>query len=153
MDEVHGGLEEATTAGHAMSLALALAQGACPVALLSGDLTAAEHFINLLLKHTAEHALDLWHAWGTCFDAMLLIARGGTEDGLKALQGALDELPQGAFFAQYAGIHAVGGGAREGGRDIEGTCHHRPGARAVGTRCGALVHGRVPAHQGRAFQA
>jgi predicted ATPase len=107
MDEVHGVIEEATTIGHAMSLAFALAQGACPVALLSGDLTAADRFINLLLKHTAEHALDLWHAWGRCFGAMLHIARGSTDDGLKALHTALDELPQGAFFAHYAGIHAI----------------------------------------------
>ena len=64
IEEIHGVVEEATAVGHAMSLALALAQGACPVTLLSGDLTAAERFIDLLLKHTVEHALDLWHAWG-----------------------------------------------------------------------------------------
>jgi hypothetical protein len=57
--EVHGLIEEATDVGHPMSLALALAQGACTVTLLSGDYAAAEHFINLLLKHTLEHALDL----------------------------------------------------------------------------------------------
>ena len=52
MHEVHGVIEEATTVGHAMSLALALAQSACPVTLLTGDLVAADRFINLLLKHT-----------------------------------------------------------------------------------------------------
>jgi predicted ATPase/DNA-binding winged helix-turn-helix (wHTH) protein len=107
MDEVYGVVEEATAVGHAMSLALALAQGACPVALLCGNLTAAERFINLLLKHTVEHALDHWHAWGTCFGAMLLIARSSTDEGLKTLHRVLDELPQGAFFAHYAGIHAT----------------------------------------------
>jgi predicted ATPase len=107
MDEAHGVIEEAATVGHAMSLALALAQGACPVTLLSGNFVAAELFINLLLKHTVEHALDLWHAWGKCFDAMLVIARGGTVEGLKTLDGALNELPRGAFFAHYAGIHAT----------------------------------------------
>lgn len=107
MNEIQIALEEATTVGHAMSLALVLAQGACPVSLLSGDLTAAERFINLLLKHATEHGLHLWHAWGKCLGAMLLIARSSTGDGLKALRSALDELPRGAFFAQYAGIHAV----------------------------------------------
>ena len=107
MHEVHGAVEEATSVGHAMSLALTLAQGACPVALLSGDLPAAERFIILLLKHTAEHALNLWHAWGTCFGAMLLIARGCTDEGLKTLYGVLNELPEGAFFAHYAGIYAA----------------------------------------------
>ena len=83
MDEVCGVVEEATSIGHPMSLALALAQGACPVTLLSGDFIEAERFINLLLKHAVQHALHLWHAWGTCFDAMLLIARGSTGEGLK----------------------------------------------------------------------
>jgi predicted ATPase/DNA-binding winged helix-turn-helix (wHTH) protein len=107
MDEVRGVIEEATTVGHPMSLALALAQSACPVTLLAGDLTTAEHFINLLLRHTVEHALDLWYAWGTCFGAMLLIARGSTDEGLNALQRALGELPHDAFFAHYAGIQAT----------------------------------------------
>jgi predicted ATPase/DNA-binding winged helix-turn-helix (wHTH) protein len=107
MDEVRGLIEEATTVGHAMSLALALAQGACPVALLCGDLPAAERYINLLLKHASEHALHLWHAWGACLGAMLVIARGGDDEGLETLQRTLDELPQGAFFEHYAGIRAV----------------------------------------------
>ena len=105
--EAHGAVEEATTIGHGMSLALTLAQGACHVTLLSGNLTAAERFIDQLLKHSLEHALDLWHAWGTCFGATLLIARGNTDEGLKALQRILDELPGGAFFAHHAGIQAT----------------------------------------------
>jgi predicted ATPase len=107
MHEIQIALDEATTVGHAMSLALVLAQGACPISLLCGDLIAAERFINLLLKHAMHHALYLWHGWGKCLNAMLAIERGNTGDGLKALRGALDELPEGAFFAQYAGIHAV----------------------------------------------
>jgi hypothetical protein len=107
MDEAHGVVEEATSVGHAMSLALALAQGACPVTLLSGDLAAAEHFINLLLKHALERALHLWHAWGICFGAMLLIARGSRDEGLETLDRTISELPQGAFFEHYAGIRAA----------------------------------------------
>jgi tetratricopeptide (TPR) repeat protein len=107
LQEVQGLVEEAKTVGHPMSLALALAQGACPVTLLCGDWNAAERFINLLTKHSMEHALDLWHDWGVCFAAMLLIERGDIEKGLKALKEALDELPQDAFFARYAGIRAT----------------------------------------------
>ena len=68
---------------------------------------AAEHFIGLLLKHTAEHALDHWHAWATCFGAMLRVARGDTEEGLHALQTILDGLPSDSFFVNYAGIQAT----------------------------------------------
>jgi predicted ATPase/DNA-binding winged helix-turn-helix (wHTH) protein len=105
--EARGVVEEATHIGHGMSLALTLAQGACHVTLLSGDLSAAERFIDQLLKHSLEHALNLWHAWGTCFAAALLIARGSTNEGLNALQGILAELPEGAFFAHHAGIQAT----------------------------------------------
>ena len=107
LDRAHGVIEEAETVDHAMSLALALAQGACPVTLLSGDLIAADRFINLLLRHAMEHGLDLWHAWGTCFSAMLLIASGRSDEGLEKLNLTLHELPNGAFFAHYAGIHAT----------------------------------------------
>jgi predicted ATPase/DNA-binding winged helix-turn-helix (wHTH) protein len=107
MDEARGVVDEAISIGHAMSLALTLAQGACPVALLSGDLVAAQHFIDLLLKHTVEHALELWHDWAVCFSAMLVIAKGKTEEGLESLRKTLDGLPQGAFFLHYAGMRAT----------------------------------------------
>jgi predicted ATPase len=107
MHAVDSVIEEALSVDHAMSLALALAQAACPVTLLSGDLTAAERFITMLLKHSTEHALDLWHAWGKCFGAELLIARGRIDEGLEALQSTFDELPQGAFFMYYAGLRAT----------------------------------------------
>jgi predicted ATPase len=107
MREVDGVIEEARAVDHAMSLGMALAQAACPVALLSGDLAAAERFIAWLLKHSAEHALDLWHAWGQCFSATLVIARGNTAAGLAALHEALNELPEDAFYMRYAGLHGT----------------------------------------------
>ena len=107
LNEVHDLIDEATIVGHAMSLALALTQGACTVTLLSGDFSAARRCVDLLLKHTIEHGLDLWHAWGLCFNAMLLIESGNIEAGVKTLLTILNELPQGAFFAHYAGMHAT----------------------------------------------
>jgi predicted ATPase/DNA-binding winged helix-turn-helix (wHTH) protein len=105
--EVRGAVDEATQIGHGMSLALTLAQGACHVTLLCGDLTSAAHYIDLLLKNSLEHALDLWHAWGTCFSAALLFASGNVEEGVGSLQRILDELPPRAFFAQHAAIQAT----------------------------------------------
>lgn len=107
MSEARGVVREATEVGHAMSLALTLAQGACPVSLLSGDLTTARTFTDLMLKHTLEHALDLWHAWGTCLGAMLKMAEGNIEEGLNELNETLEELAPGAFFIYYAGIQAT----------------------------------------------
>jgi predicted ATPase/DNA-binding winged helix-turn-helix (wHTH) protein len=107
MREVEGAVGEATSIGHAMSLALTLAQAACPVALLCGDFDAAERFIGLLIRHSAEHALDIWHTWGRCFVATLLIERGRTEEGLAVLRKALDGLPQGAFYMRYTGFQGT----------------------------------------------
>src|SRR6516164_494724 len=45
----HSGVEDARAANHTMSLCLALAYAACPLALLTGDLTAAEHYSTMLL--------------------------------------------------------------------------------------------------------
>lgn len=107
MQEVEGAVAEATAIGHAMSLALTLAQAACPVALLCGDFDAAERFIGLLIRHSADHALDIWHSWGRCFAATLLIERDRTEEGLAALRKALDGLPQGAFYMRYTGFQGT----------------------------------------------
>jgi predicted ATPase/DNA-binding winged helix-turn-helix (wHTH) protein len=107
VSEARGVVEEAIAVGHAMSLALTLAQGACAVTLLSGEWDAAEHFIDLFLKHTAEHALAPWHDWAVCLGAMLLIGQGSTGEGVERLRRTLEELPEGAFFAHYAGIQAT----------------------------------------------
>ena len=41
---VESNIEEALTIGHALSLCNALANAACPVTLLAGDLTTAERY-------------------------------------------------------------------------------------------------------------
>jgi predicted ATPase len=74
---------------------------------LCRDLTAAERFITLLLRHSADHALDLWHAWGRSFAAELLMARGSVNEGLEALQEVIDSLSRGAFFIHNAPLRAT----------------------------------------------
>lgn len=107
MHEVNGVIDEAIVVDHAMSLCLALAQAACPIALLCGDIAEAERFTNLLVGHSARHELDVWHAWGKCFSATLLIERGGIDEGLVALYRAFDELPQGAYYMRYTGFQGT----------------------------------------------
>jgi predicted ATPase len=107
MRNVNSVVEEALAVDHAMSVTLALAQAACPVTLLCGDSVAAERFITLLLKHSAEHGLDAWHAWGRCFAAELLIVQGNVDEGVKALQNVLDGLTQGSFFMHNAPLRAT----------------------------------------------
>lgn len=92
MRAVDRSVVDAQSIGHSLSLCYALGQGACPVALLAGDLAAAEHYIGLLLDHSTRHGLALWATMGRCFGGMLSIRRGNYEAGVALLQVAANDL-------------------------------------------------------------
>ena len=66
MRTVESKIEDAYALHHELSLCNALAK-ACPVALLAGDLEAAERFVGMLLDHAARNALASWQAEARCF--------------------------------------------------------------------------------------
>ena len=68
-------VDEAEASGHALSLCHALAQAACPVAALNGDVVAAQSFTAVLLDRARELGLSGWIARGHCFQGTLLIMR------------------------------------------------------------------------------
>jgi predicted ATPase len=76
---------------HELSLCNAL-NGACPVAILTGDLALAQQWVAMLLDHSLKHSLPLWHATGRCFDGLLRIKQGSIIGGINMLRGGLDEL-------------------------------------------------------------
>src|SRR5215470_19385418 len=53
-------VEDARAIDHALSLCNALADAACPIALFTGDLEAAERFVTMLLDHAGKHAFAFW---------------------------------------------------------------------------------------------
>jgi predicted ATPase/DNA-binding winged helix-turn-helix (wHTH) protein len=85
-------VDDAQAIDHATSLCNSLAHTACRVALLNGDLTAAEHFVGMLIGHSERHALAFWQIWGRCFKGVLLIKRDEVATGLQHLRVALAEL-------------------------------------------------------------
>jgi predicted ATPase/DNA-binding winged helix-turn-helix (wHTH) protein len=85
-------VEHAEAAGHGLSLCHALAMAACPVALWSGDLDLAQHYVELLRYHTTKNALSLWQAWGRCHQGMLAIQRGNIGDGADLIRAGFDDL-------------------------------------------------------------
>lgn len=87
----HSTVEDAHAANHTISLCLALAHAACPIALLTGDLAAAEHHSTMLLDHSARHALAHWRACGRSFQGVLVIQRGDVLTGLRLLRAGFDE--------------------------------------------------------------
>jgi predicted ATPase len=90
-----GSLADARAANHPLSLCYALAVGACPIALLVGDLAAAEHYSGILLDHSTKHALARWGALGRGHQGALAIKCGDVATGLPLLRAGLDELGEG----------------------------------------------------------
>ncbi|WP_082637380.1 ATP-binding protein [Bradyrhizobium retamae] len=93
-------VSEALSINHRLSLCNALAQAACPVALMAGDLLAAERYTKMLLDQTASDELDIWRAYGRCFEGELNVKRGDLAAGLQQLKAGIDELRR-ARFVQY----------------------------------------------------
>ena len=98
--EVASNIEYAVSFNHTLTLANALAQAACPVALLAGDFAATARYTEMLRLHTAMPGLDVWRAYADCYDGELAIRRGDVERGLPLLRAAVDHLRR-AGFVQY----------------------------------------------------
>jgi predicted ATPase/DNA-binding winged helix-turn-helix (wHTH) protein len=114
-------IEDVESTEHALSLCNALVQAACPVALLVGDLAAAERFVARLLDCSEKHELTPWHKWGRCFKGILLVKRGKVTNGLELLGTTLAELPgtgyavyRAAFLGVYAESLGETGEAKQG---------------------------------------
>jgi predicted ATPase len=104
-------VDAARALDHGASLCLALCQAACPVALVTGDLAAAESYVAMLLDSSAAHALPIWRAGGHRFHGVLLIRNGDFDNGLQLLRTALEQPPEASFqpdFMQYLGKLAEG---------------------------------------------
>src|SRR6516225_22093 len=98
--EVKSNIEHAVSVNHTLSLCNALAQAACPIALLVGDFAMAERYTAMLRNHTGKNTLDVWRAYADCFDGERLIRCGDIDTGLSLLRPAVDELWR-AGFVQY----------------------------------------------------
>jgi predicted ATPase len=92
MHAVRSSLEDARVADDALSLCFALARGASPIALLMGDLAAAEHYVEVLLHSSTRHALAYWRAIGRGQQGVLAIRRGDPVSGMRLLHAGFDDL-------------------------------------------------------------
>jgi predicted ATPase len=94
-------VEEARAIDHGISLCYALSQAACPIALLVGDVAAAEHYVRMLLDDSTRHTLAFWHAWGRSYEGALVIGRGALTAGLQLLRAGFDELGEARSAFRY----------------------------------------------------
>jgi hypothetical protein len=119
-------IEEATAFDHTMSLCNALTKGACLLTLMARDLDAAERYVEMLLLRSAREGLAIWHAWGKCFKAILMIKCGTVDRGLDLLQATLAALPENRFslrqtwvLGQYADGLRLAGRIKDGLEVVE----------------------------------
>jgi predicted ATPase len=97
MQQMEDIVAEASASGHVLTLTHVLSDGACPVALLAGDLAAAERFTTMLEHNTQAHALDVWHAYAGCYRGELQIRGGDPKAGIARLRDALVTLQDSSF--------------------------------------------------------
>jgi predicted ATPase len=94
-------INDALSINHAVTLCNAFSQGACPLALLTGDLEAAERSVTMLLDQAERAGLSFWQGDGRCYKGVLLIRRGDVARGLDVLRDALDECSSTTSHTRY----------------------------------------------------
>jgi predicted ATPase/DNA-binding winged helix-turn-helix (wHTH) protein len=99
-------VEEAQAFDHTLTLCNSLAKGACLLSLMAHDLMGAQHYIDLLLARSARDGLPIWHAWGKCFQGILLIKQGYHVAGLDLLRATLAVLPENRFSLRHTWVLA-----------------------------------------------
>jgi predicted ATPase len=105
---IEGSLAETN---HKLSRSFVLAEGACPIAFLIGDVELLGTYANLLAAETRLQALDVWHGYSQCFRGDLLIREGRTAEGVSVLSEAIDGLSRARFVfnhPMFNGALAVG---------------------------------------------
>jgi predicted ATPase len=104
-------VDDARAVNHVVCLCLAVCEAACPVALFTGDLAAAEGYAAMLLDSSSAHALPIWRAAGHSFHATMLIRNGHFDTGLRLLRTSLEQSPEASSqlsFTWFLGELAAG---------------------------------------------
>lgn len=104
-------LERTQALQHTLSFVHVLSDAACIIALWMGRLDRAQHFNDMLRRHTTLHALDVWRTYADVFDGEIMIRRGRPVDGSALVSRALATLERGGFVlfqSAFEGILAEG---------------------------------------------
>jgi predicted ATPase/DNA-binding winged helix-turn-helix (wHTH) protein len=112
-------VEEAQASGHALSLCYALVLAACPVALWTGNLTAAKHYADMLLDHSRRHSFSLWSGFGAGFQRAILLKVG--EAGKESRRPHTAEAVESNLRVRsLTNLHQLAEGLAQVGRVAEG---------------------------------
>ena len=94
-------IDEARLLGHELSLVNSLGQGACLIALFTGDLDAADAYTGMLEEHATRQGIELWKAWSRCFRGAVQVRRGELAEGLERLRGEFAQRPETRLLPRY----------------------------------------------------
>jgi predicted ATPase/DNA-binding winged helix-turn-helix (wHTH) protein len=94
-------VDEAANIAHANSICLALADGACIVAMLAGKHADAERDAVALTEYADRYGLGVWRTYGTALNGRLLIPDGDVSVGIAKLRSALAELRDTPFDIRF----------------------------------------------------
>jgi predicted ATPase len=94
-------VDEAVQIGHANSICMALADGACVVAMLAGRHGDAERDAAALAEYADKHGLGVWRTYGIALDGRMLVPDGDVSAGIAKLQSALAELRDTPFDIRF----------------------------------------------------
>jgi predicted ATPase len=100
-------VRRARSTDHTISMCHALAQAACPVALWTGDLLAAEGFVATLADLASRHALGGWIARAQCFEGALLISQGQVIRGATIIQSTVPRMGTAGSVAESPAFLAI----------------------------------------------
>jgi predicted ATPase len=98
---IEDNIDDALSINHAVTLCSALAQGACPTALFTGDLDTAERYTTMLSDNAERFNLAFWQADAHCFRGVLLVRRGDIAGGVRVLRRALDQFSGATSHTRY----------------------------------------------------
>jgi predicted ATPase len=112
-------VRRAMSADHTISTCHALAQAACPIALWTGDLLAAEGFVTTLADLAARHALGGWIARAQCHEGALLIGQGHVTRGAAIIQTAVPRMGAAGSVTEAPAFLAVLAHGRGLARQLE----------------------------------
>ena len=92
MQVAQASVDKAAEVGHANSTCLAVADGACVVAVWIGDVAASDRFAAMLADYAERHTLGVWRTYSSAMRGRVLAQNGGAAEGIALLRAALNDL-------------------------------------------------------------
>jgi predicted ATPase/DNA-binding winged helix-turn-helix (wHTH) protein len=89
IDHANASLEDARASDHVLSLRYTLSWASGPVALMAGDLVAAERSVAMLKDIATRYQLPFWKNWARGLEGTLFVRRGEFATGSALLRAAL----------------------------------------------------------------